>query len=66
VKLGDFIRVDMNGESTLTFVKEAENAMVPMLMERYGAAAGPSPLAARAARTVGRREFGASPTAESK
>jgi ATP-dependent Clp protease ATP-binding subunit ClpA len=66
VKLGDFIRVDMNGEGTLSFVKEAENAMVPMLMERYGAAAGPSPLAARAARTVGRREFGASPTAESK
>jgi ATP-dependent Clp protease ATP-binding subunit ClpB len=66
VKLGDFIRVDMNGEGSLTFVKEAENAMVPMLMERYGAAAGPTPLAARAARTVGRREFGASPNAESK
>ena len=66
VKLGDFIRVDMSGEGSLTFVKEAENAMVPMLMERYGAAAGPTPLAARAARTVGRREFGASPTSESK
>jgi len=66
VKLGDFVRVDMNGEGSLTFVKEAENAMVPMLMERYGAAAGPTPLAARAARTVGRREFGASPTSEAK
>jgi len=65
VKLGDFIRIDMNGQG-LTFVKEAENAMVPMLMERYGAAAGPAPLAARAARTVARREFGASPNAESK
>jgi ATP-dependent Clp protease ATP-binding subunit ClpB len=66
VKLGDFIRVDMSGEGSLTFVKEAENAMVPMLMERYGAAVGPTPLAARAARTVARREFGASPNAESK
>jgi len=66
VKLGDFIRVDMNGEGSLTFVKEAENAMVPMLMERYGAASGAPPLAARAARTAVRREFGASPTAESK
>jgi ATP-dependent Clp protease ATP-binding subunit ClpB len=66
VKLGDFIRVDMNGDGSLTFVKEAENAMVPMLMERYGAAAGPTPLAARAARTVARREFGATPNSESK
>jgi ATP-dependent Clp protease ATP-binding subunit ClpB len=66
VKLGDFIRVDMNGEGSLTFVKEAENAMVPMLMERYGAAAGPTPIAARAARSVARREFGATPNSESK
>jgi ATP-dependent Clp protease ATP-binding subunit ClpB len=66
VKLGDFIRVDMNGEGTLTFVKEAENAMVPMLMERYGVAATTPPLAARAARTVNRREFGASPSGETK
>ena len=36
VKLGDFIRIDMSPEGTLTFVKEAENAMVPMLLERYG------------------------------
>ena len=40
VKLGDFIRVDLNGEGRITFVKEAEGAMAPMLMERYGAAAG--------------------------
>ena len=39
VKLGDFIRVDLLGESKLTFVKEAEGAMVPVLLERYGAAA---------------------------
>ncbi len=66
VKLGDFVRVDMSSEGSLSFVKEAENAMVPMLMERYGAAAGAPPAAARAARTVGRREFGASPTSETK
>jgi len=66
VKLGDFVRVDLTQEGSLTFVKEAENAMVPMLMERYGTAAGAPPLVARAARTVGRREFGASPTGETK
>jgi len=66
VKLGDFVRVDMNGDNSLTFVKEAENAMVPLLMERYGAAAAVPPVAARAARPVVRREFGASPNAETK
>jgi ATP-dependent Clp protease ATP-binding subunit ClpA len=66
VKLGDFVRVDLNGDNSLTFVKEAENAMVPLLMERYGAAAGVPPVAARAARPVVRREFGATPTGENK
>ena len=66
VKLGDFVRVDMNGDNSLSFVKEAENAMVPMLMERYGAAAAGNPIAARAARPAVRREFGASPSAETK
>jgi len=62
VKLGDFVRVDLTGESHITFVKEAEGAMVPVLLERYGAAAAPPPAAARAVKTVnGRREFGASP-----
>jgi len=60
VKLGDFIRVDLNGDGRLMFVKEAEGAMVPVLLERYGAAAAAPPLAARAARGVAnRREFGA-------
>ncbi len=62
VKLGDFIRVDLIGESQLTFVKEAEGAMVPVLLERYGAAAAamPAAAAARAARPViQRKEFGA-------
>jgi ATP-dependent Clp protease ATP-binding subunit ClpA len=62
VRLGDFIRIDLSPEGRLTFVKEAENAMVPMLLERYGAAAGTPPMA-RAARTaVNRREFGATGT----
>jgi ATP-dependent Clp protease ATP-binding subunit ClpA len=66
VKLGDFVRIDIAGESRLTFVKEAEGAMVPVLLERYGAAGAP-PVAARATKTVNaRREFGASPIAESK
>src|SRR5437868_8204800 len=61
VKLGDFIRIDLNPEGQLTFVKEAEGAMVPMLLERYGAAAiGGSSLAARAAKAIpNRREIGA-------
>ncbi len=61
VKMGDFIRVDMLGESKLTFVKEAEGAMVPVLLERYGsAAAAPAVAAARAARPIAvRKEFGA-------
>ncbi|HEX4424832.1 MAG TPA: AAA family ATPase [Terriglobales bacterium] len=66
VKLGDFIRVDLNEEGRITFVKEAEGAMVPMLMERYGAAAGAPTLVARAAKPIGRRDFGALPTAEAK
>ena len=39
VKLGDFIRVDLDMAGQVTFVKEAEGAMVPALLERYGAAA---------------------------
>jgi len=65
VKLGDFIRVDLNGEGKMTFTKEAEGAMVPVLLERYGAAAAnTAQAAARATRPIAtRREFGAgSPT----
>jgi ATP-dependent Clp protease ATP-binding subunit ClpB len=66
VKLGDFIRIDLM-DGRMTFVKEAEGAMVPVLMERYGSAAGAAPAAARAARaTVNRREFGATPGPENK
>jgi len=66
VKLGDFVRIDLTADGRISFVKEAEGAMVPMLLERYGTAAAVPP-ATRAARTaVNRREFGASPIAESK
>src|ERR1700704_1271438 len=67
VKLGDFVRVDMASENKMIFVKEAENTMAPVLLERYGAAVANQP-SARAARTVvnGRRDFAASPVAESK
>ena len=47
VKLGDFVRVDMASENKMIFVKEAENAMAPVLLERYGAAAANIPLHAR-------------------
>ena len=60
VKLGDFVRIDLLGESKLTFVKEAEGAMVPVLLERYGAAAGAPVVSTRAVRPViQRKEFGA-------
>ena len=67
VKLGDFVRVDMASENKMIFVKEAENTMAPMLLERYSAAITNQPTA-RAARTAvnSRRDFGASPVAESK
>ena len=65
VRLGDFIRIDMSPEGKLMFIKEAENAMVPMLLERQGAAAGALPMA-RPARTVARREFGATGTLDGK
>jgi hypothetical protein len=52
------------------FVKEAENTMAPVLLERYGAAAAAQP-AVRAAKTAvnNRRDFGTGPSpsvAESK
>ncbi len=67
VKLGDFVRIDLNGEGRLTFIKEAEGAMVPVLVERYGAAAGSPSMAARTARMMpSRRELGATGTLDNK
>lgn len=60
VKLGDFIKIDISGEGGMTFVKEAEGALVPVLLEKYGPEFA-SQHAAKAGRGVGRREASASP-----
>lgn len=36
VKVGDSIRIDLNSNGKMTFVKEAEGVLVPVLLERYG------------------------------
>jgi hypothetical protein len=36
LKLGDFIRIDRDSDGKMTFVKVAEGAPVPVLLERYG------------------------------
>ena len=58
VKLGDFIRIDrVNGK--MTFTKEAEGALVPVLLEKYGALNPGSPLAAKAGRPANKgRDLG--------
>jgi len=67
VKLGDFVKIDLAADGNLTFVKEAEGALVPVLMEKYGVE-GVTPMpAARSARSAaGRREMGASPLLDNK
>ena len=61
VKLGDFVRIDIT-DDRLVFVKEAEGALVPVLLEKYGQAAGATAAAsARATRGASRREFAATP-----
>ena len=64
VKLGDFVRIDMNAEGGMVFVKEAEGALVPVLLEKYGPEFA-MPTAARATRAANRREVGA-PVSENK
>jgi ATP-dependent Clp protease ATP-binding subunit ClpB len=49
VKLGDFIRID-RASGKMTFTKEAEGALVPVLLEKYGALNPGSPMTARAGR----------------
>jgi len=61
VKLGDLVRIDLNGDNQLVFVKEAEGAMVPILLEKYNQEAGATAPTARATRGAGRREFTATP-----
>jgi ATP-dependent Clp protease ATP-binding subunit ClpB len=62
VKLGDFIRIDRI-EGRMTFTKEAEGALVPVLLEKYGQEGAAASVAARATRGS-RKEFGASPILE--
>jgi len=62
LKLGDFVRIDMQ-DNKLTFVKEAEGALVPVLLEKYGQEVGAAAASAgaRPARSPGaKREFGSS------
>jgi ATP-dependent Clp protease ATP-binding subunit ClpA len=67
VKLGDFVRIDRNEEGDMVFVKEAEGALVPVLLEKYGSElnASPPPLKARST-AAGRREAGPAPMLDPK
>jgi len=58
VKLGDFIRIDRTDDQ-FTFTKEAEGALVPVLLEKYGGLNPGSPMAAKAGRGANKgRDFG--------
>ena len=61
VKLGDLVRIDMNDDNRLVFVKEAEGALVPVLLEKYSQETGAAATAARATRGATRREHSATP-----
>ena len=67
---GGGVRVNVTADTSGVSrgVKEAEGAMVPVLLERYGAAAAmPAAAAARAVRPVAqRKEFGAGSLNENK
>jgi ATP-dependent Clp protease ATP-binding subunit ClpB len=66
VKLGDFVRIDMNTEG-MVFVKEAEGALVPVLLEKYGPEFGTQvPARATGARAGTRRDIGAAPLLDHK
>jgi ATP-dependent Clp protease ATP-binding subunit ClpA len=62
VKLGDFIRIDIDTKGKMSFVKEAEGALVPVLLERYGPEATAHAAAAtksgKSAASTRNREFG--------
>ncbi|HLW55233.1 MAG TPA: AAA family ATPase [Candidatus Angelobacter sp.] len=58
IKLGDFIRIDRKAEQMM-FTKEAEGALVPVLLEKYGNPASAQSLSARAGRGASKsRDFG--------
>ena len=65
IKLGDFIRIDMK-DSRMTFTKEAEGALVPVLLERYGESSG-NTMTARASRGMSKgRDLGGSASLDHK
>ena len=58
IKLGDFVRIDKK-EGQLTFTKEAEGALVPVLLEKYGELGASPSMSAKAGRGASKgREFG--------
>jgi ATP-dependent Clp protease ATP-binding subunit ClpA len=58
IRLGDFIRIDRI-EQQITFTKEAEGALVPVLLEKYGSLNGSQSLSAKAGRATAKaRDFG--------
>src|SRR5579859_6428341 len=60
LKLGDFVRIDMQ-DGKLSFVKEAEGALVPVLLEKYGQEVGTAAGAGVRVRTAAaKRDFGPS------
>jgi ATP-dependent Clp protease ATP-binding subunit ClpB len=64
VRLGDFIRIDRTAEGRVTFTKEAEGALVPVLLEKYGQeGAAATAAAARGTKARG-KEFSVSPLLE--
>jgi ATP-dependent Clp protease ATP-binding subunit ClpB len=64
VKLGDFIRIDRNPEGRVTFTKEAEGALVPVLLEKYGQEGAAAAGAGRGTKGRGGKDFGPSPLLE--
>ncbi len=59
LKLGDFVRIDMETENTMNFVKEKENVTGAALMERYGQVrAQAAPISVRPIVPKPSREFG--------
>jgi hypothetical protein len=60
------VRIDMDERGQMAFIKEAEGALVPVLLEKYGQETG-----AMAAKASGRgaskgRDFGPAPLLERK
>jgi ATP-dependent Clp protease ATP-binding subunit ClpA len=65
VKLGDFIRIDLDG-GKLTFVKEAEGALVPVLLDRYGPPANAQAAATARGAKAAAGAHGTTPAGERK